>query len=145
MRIRRWVELTPVSATVVPMRCADAVLTKQQLARQPDRGAAGARDRLEGQRLDPRVGFPRRPSERPVHHPGYAVPVDRSRVGGPQGGADLGDAVRRAPLDGGAVLTRASVSDAELVVVDLTPPQVMECTQDQAHRWARAASSGHIR
>ena len=38
-----------------------------------------------------------RPPERPLHRAGVAVPVDRTRVGGPEGRADLGDPVRRSP------------------------------------------------
>ena len=53
--------------------------------------------RLEGQRLDARERRPGGAPERPVHHPGLAVPVDRSRVGGPEGRADLGHPLRRAP------------------------------------------------
>ena len=62
-----------------------------------DRRAAGSPHRLEGQRLDARVRHPRRPPQRPLHRPGRAVPVDRPRVGGPHGRADLGHPLRRPP------------------------------------------------
>ena len=51
----------------------------------------------QGKRLDPRVDDPRRPSQRPLHRAGGAVPVDRPRVAGPNGRADLGDPLRRPP------------------------------------------------
>ena len=54
-------------------------------------------DRLEGQRLDARVEHAGRPPERPLHRAGVAVPVDRTRVGGPEGRADLGHPLRRPP------------------------------------------------
>ena len=38
-----------------------------------------------------------RPPQRPLHRPGGAVPVDRPRVGGPRGRADLGHPLRRPP------------------------------------------------
>ena len=38
-----------------------------------------------------------RPPQRPLHRPGSAVPVDRARVGGPEGRADLGHPLRRPP------------------------------------------------
>ena len=38
-----------------------------------------------------------RPPQRPLHRPGGAVPVDRPRVGGPGGRADLGHPLRRPP------------------------------------------------
>ena len=59
------------------------------------RRAARPCHRLAGQRLDARSRHARRASQRPVHRPGLAVPVDRTRVGGPRGRADLGDPVRR--------------------------------------------------
>ena len=64
------------------------------------RRPAGPPHRLEGQRLDARQ------SDAPAAHPnarftapGVAVPVDRPRVGGPEGRADLGHPLRRAPGD----------------------------------------------
>ena len=62
-----------------------------------DRRAAGAPHRLEGQRLDARVRHARRAPQRPLHRSGVAVPVDRPRVGGPGGRADLGHPLRRSP------------------------------------------------
>ena len=59
--------------------------------------AAGAGHRLEGQPVEPGGRDPGRPPERPLHGAGVAVPVDRRRVGGPQGRPDLGDPVRRPP------------------------------------------------
>ena len=38
-----------------------------------------------------------RPPQRPLHRPGVAVPVDRTRVGGPRGRADLRHPLRRPP------------------------------------------------
>ena len=65
--------------------------------------AAGARHRLEGQPVEPGGRDPGRPPERPLHGAGVAVPVDRRRVGGPEGRPDLGDPVRRpSPHDGPA-------------------------------------------
>ena len=64
----------------------------------PDRRAAGPPHRLEGQRLDARR--PTRPAAHPNARftaPAVAVPVDRPRVGGPEGRADLGDPLRRPP------------------------------------------------
>ena len=57
---------------------------RRHLVGGDDRRAARARDRLEGQRLDARVRRAGRAPERPLHHPGGAVPVDRARVGGPR-------------------------------------------------------------
>ena len=62
-----------------------------------DRRAAGAGHRLARQRRGPRARNPGRPSQRPLHRTGVAVPVDRPGVGGPGRRADLGDPVRRAP------------------------------------------------
>ena len=44
--------------------------------------------------------------ERALHGAGGAVPVDRARVGGPEGRADLGDPLRRPPRDDGAARDR---------------------------------------
>ena len=70
---------------------------RRRLVGGPDRRAAGAPHRLEGQRLDARVRHAGRPPQRPLHRPGVAVPVDRPRVGGPEGRADLGHPLRRPP------------------------------------------------
>ena len=45
---------------------------------------------------------PGRPSERPLHDPGLAVPLDRARVGGPRRRADRRLPVRRPPRHRGA-------------------------------------------
>ena len=70
---------------------------RRRLVGGHDRRAAGARDRLARQRLDARFRRARRPSERPLHGPGRAVPVDRPRVGGPRRRADRRLPVRRPP------------------------------------------------
>ena len=54
-------------------------------------------DRLAREGLDARVRRAGRAPERPLHDAGRAVPVDRPRVGGPRGRADLGDPLRRPP------------------------------------------------
>lgn len=66
------------------------------------RGDPGASHRLEGQRLDARVGHPCRSPELAVLHPDVAVPDPRAGVGRPAGRADLGDPVRRPSQDHGA-------------------------------------------
>ena len=62
--------------------------------------AARARDRLEGQRVDPRLRGSRRAPERPLHDAGGAVPLDRRRVGGPGRRPDRRLPLRRPPGDG---------------------------------------------
>ena len=61
------------------------------------------RHRLAGQPLDARRRDPGRAPERTVHGTGGPMPVDRRRVGGPEGRADLGHPVRRAPPNHRAV------------------------------------------
>ena len=51
----------------------------------------------QGQDWTPEPTIARRPPERPLHRPGGAVPVDRTRVGGPRRRADLGHPLRRPP------------------------------------------------
>ena len=53
--------------------------------------------RLAGQRLDARVRRAGRASQRALHRAGRAVPVDRPRLGGPDGRADRRHPVRRPP------------------------------------------------
>ena len=69
-------------------------------------GAARARDRLAGQRLDARLRHAGRAPERALHRAGGAVPVDRARVGGPGRRADRRDPVRRPPRDRRAARAR---------------------------------------
>ena len=57
--------------------------------------APGPPDRLEGQRLDPRVRHARRPPQRPLHGAGQPGPGHRPRVGGPQGRPDQRHPLRR--------------------------------------------------
>ena len=64
--------------------------------------------RLEGQPLDAGVRHARGAPERALHRAGVAVPVDRARVGGPEGRADLGDPVRRPPRLGRAARQRGA-------------------------------------
>ena len=64
--------------------------------------------RLEAQRLDARVGHARRAPELPLLLAGVAVPGDRRRVGGPEGRADLGRALRRPPRHHGAARLRVA-------------------------------------
>ena len=59
--------------------------------------APGAPDRLEGQRLDARVGHHRRAPQRPLHRAGQPGPGHRPRVGGPHGRADQRHPLRRPP------------------------------------------------
>ncbi len=65
-----------------------------------DRRAAGPPDRLEGQRLDARVGHARPPTRTPASPPRPRRPGHRPRVGGPRGRADLGHPLRRPPRHG---------------------------------------------
>ena len=54
---------------------------RRHLVGGDDRRAAGARDRLARQRLDPRLRRAGRPPERALHHPGGAVPLRSPRSG----------------------------------------------------------------
>ncbi len=67
-----------------------------------DRRAPGPLHRLAGRGLDPGLGDPGRPPQRPLHRPGRPGPGHRRRVGGPRGGAHLGHPLRRPPGLGGA-------------------------------------------
>ena len=51
----------------------------------------------KGNDWTPASETPGRAPQRPLHHPGRAVPDDRARVGGPQGRPDQRDPVRRTP------------------------------------------------
>ena len=51
----------------------------------------------KGNDWTPGSDAPGRPPERALHGPGLAVPLDRPRVGGPEGRADLGHPLRRPP------------------------------------------------
>ena len=64
-----------------------------------DQGAARARHRLEGQRLDARLRGEGRAPQRPLHDARGAGPGDRARVGGPRRRADRRDAPRRPARD----------------------------------------------
>ncbi len=64
--------------------------------------AAGAPDRLEGPRLDARVGRAGCPPQRPLLRAGGAVPDDRAGVGRPGRRAGLGHPVRWTPGQRGA-------------------------------------------
>ena len=66
------------------------------------RGRPAAPHRLEGQRLDARVGREGRAPELALLHPDVAVPDAGARVGRPAGCADLGDPVRWPPQDHGS-------------------------------------------
>ena len=66
----------------------------------------GPPDRLEGQRLDAGLRHARRAPERPLHDARRAVPVDRRRLGGPEGRADRRVPLRRPPQQSGAPLVR---------------------------------------
>ena len=68
-----------------------------------------------GEDWTPDVGRPGRASQRAVHDARVAMPVDRRRVGGPAGRADLGDAVRRSSLDGRAARARGPRLDPRRV------------------------------
>ena len=81
---------------------------RRRLVGSADRRAARARDRLARQRLDARIGDPGSAPERPLHHPRGTVPVDRPRVGGPQGRADRRDPVRRPALQRRAARARGA-------------------------------------
>ena len=54
---------------------------RRRLVGGHDRRAAGACDRLEGQRVDARLRRAGRAPERALHHPGRAVPLHRARSG----------------------------------------------------------------
>ena len=60
----------------------------------------------QGNDWTPESDDARRAPERPLHHAGGPVPVDRARVGGPQGRADRRVPVRRPPLDACVPLVR---------------------------------------
>ena len=79
---------------------------RRRVVGRHERHASGARHRLARQPVDARVRDPGRPPERPVHGAGFAVPVDRTRVGGPRRCADLGDPVRWTPPHHGAARDR---------------------------------------
>ena len=59
-------------------------------------------DRLDGRRLDPHRRLGGRASQRPLHHPRGAVPLDRRQLGGPRRRAHRRLPVRRSPGHGGA-------------------------------------------
>jgi GTP-dependent phosphoenolpyruvate carboxykinase len=61
---------------------------RRRLVGGHDRREAGAPDRLEGQRLDARVGHAGGAPERPLHGAGQPGPGDRARVGGSEGRSD---------------------------------------------------------
>ena len=69
---------------------------------------AGPPDRLEGQRLDPRVRRPLQPPEQPLLHPGQAVPDDGGGVRRAQRRADRRDPLRRPSQDHRAARLRVA-------------------------------------
>ena len=75
---------------------------RRHLVGGDDRRAARARDRLARQRLDAGVRQTGRPPQRPLHHAGLAVPLDRPGVGGPRRGPDRRLPLRRPPRHRGA-------------------------------------------
>ena len=105
-----------------------------------DRRAAGARDRLEGQRVDARLGRAGRPPERPLHHPGGAVPLHRRGVGGPGRRADRRLPVRRAPGDRRAARHRGVRLGARRL-----PRRDDVGREDRGRRRRRSASSASTR
>ena len=86
---------TPTASSPTAPRTDDGDVWWEGMTRR----AAGPPRRLEGQGLDAGDGHAGRPPQRPVHGAGVAVPVDRPRVGGPQGRAHLGHPLRRPPGD----------------------------------------------
>ncbi len=80
---------------------------RRHLVGGPDRRAARRPHRLARQSVDTRVGHQGCASELALHRSGGAVPRHRRRMGGPQGRADLGGALRWSPRLGRAAGARS--------------------------------------